>query len=390
MYSGYASCSRIGGGTGRNGGGEDLAQHPEAAPNSSNTAAVSLLRHLEALTFTFHRNGQQFSPVLVYAVPDSTMDNVFHPVAAADMGFEGIACVDDTARAALLALDVYERSRSRKALALARGWLTFVQYMQYPDGSFANFIRNAAGVRNASGPTSFRGGHAWSMRALWALARGYRVTRDRAYLKSFDACHLAPTPDNKVNAVLALAELELYRAHPTAERKNTILARCAHILQPEGAPFFRDRPDREVVQLWGYHQLHAVTDAAAVFEQPEMLRRCRTTVRHLVEPDVRDCFWHSYPDRCKDGVCAYDVAPMVQGLAAMYWATRAERYRTLALKAAAWFYGRNDARVVMYEPSVGRCRDGISGGVASENCGAESAIEAGFAELVRRDLVAPS
>jgi len=69
-----------------------------------------------------------------------------------------------------------------------------------------------------------------------------------------------------------------------------------------------------------------------------------------------------------------------------YRATGAKRYRQLALEGAAWFYGRNDARTTMYDPTTGRCRDGISKGIASLNCGAESAIEAGLAELERREL----
>ena len=77
----------------------------------------------------------------------------------------------------------------------------------------------------------------------------------------------------------------------------------------------------------------------------------------------------------------------VQGLAAMYRATDAKRYHQLALTAAAWFYGRNEARTAMYDPTTGRCRDGIQGGVASINAGAESSIEAGIAELERRDLL---
>jgi hypothetical protein len=70
----------------------------------------------------------------------------------------------------------------------------------------------------------------------------------------------------------------------------------------------------------------------------------------------------------------------------MYRATGAKRYRELALMGSAWFYGRNDARASLYDPSTGKCKDGIGNRIASENHGAESSIEAGFAELVRRDL----
>jgi hypothetical protein len=41
----------------------------------------------------------------------------------------------------------------------------------------------------------------------------------------------------------------------------------------------------------------------------------------------------------------------------------------------------------MYDPTTGMCRDGITHRIASLNCGAESSIEAGLAELERRSLL---
>lgn len=258
--------------------------------------------------------------------------------------------------------------------------------MQYPDGSFANFIRNAAGIRNASGPTSHRGGYWWSARALWALGAAYRITGEEAYLERFTRCHLEPIPDGKINAVFCLAELEVYRRDPSDELRRVILERCDGMMAMSD-PYFLDHPADPFVHLWGYHQLHAVAEAARVLDVPSMAQACRRSVTSLLEPDVRARFWYSYPDRKKDGVCAYTVAPIVQGLAEFYHLTGARKYADLALRGAAWFYGRNDARTRMYDSGTGRCRDGITAGVASTNCGAESSIEAGFAELTRRDLL---
>jgi uncharacterized protein YyaL (SSP411 family) len=345
------------------------------------------LDHLRALTFTFARDGDSISAVLVYAEPDRDSPDVYRVVAAADRGFEGIACVDDTSRAALLALRIYERTGSPTALEMARRWLGFVAYMQYADGSFANFIRNAAGVRNATGPTSHRGGYWWSARALRALAAAYRVTGRHEYLDRFHACHLDPLPDGKINGLLALAHMELYRAG-RPEAKDTALEHCRQMVETTGdAPYLLDHPDSELVHLWGYHQLAALAEAGKLFERPHFLSLCRRTITSLIEPDIQALLWHAFPTREKDGVTAYDVAPLVEGLAATHAATGARRYQDLALRAAAWFYGRNDARTAMYDPTTGRCRDGITKGVASRNTGAESAIEAGLAELVRRELM---
>jgi hypothetical protein len=355
-------------------------------PRRITRSDTGILSYLEALTYTFDHGGEDVSCVLTYAVPAIDQPGWYQCVIAADTGYEGIACVDDTARAALLALRVYERNHSRKALALAKDWLTFVEYMQYPDGSFANFIRNSAGMRNASGPTSVKGGYWWSVRAQWALACAFRITADVSYRQSYERCHLPPTPDGKINAIQALAELELYQAEPSDGLKSSILAHCEAILADQSNGYFLDHPGTQRVSLWGYHQLHAVAEAARALQHPALLRACRHTVTFLVEPDVKAMFWYSYPDREKNGVCAYAVAPIVQGLASLYRATDANRYRLLALRGAAWFYGRNDARTRMYDPATGMCRDGITDAVASDNYGAESSIEAGFSELERRDL----
>jgi hypothetical protein len=349
-----------------------------------------VLKYLEALTFDFQRDRESVSAVLIYSEPDPDEADMYRFVVAADSGYEGIACLDDTARAANLALAVYERNGSRKALALARRWLTFVTYMQYPDGDFANFIRNAAGVRNATGQTSVKGGYWWSVRALWALARAYRLTGDKSYLAHYQLCRLDPPADGKIRAVMALGELELFRVEPSEELKSSILEHCNFVASTAVSGYFKDQPSNEIVSMWGYHQLHAVAEAARVLAAPHLLATCRSTVRTLIAPDVGALLWHSYPSKQKTSVCAYDAAPIVQGLAAMYRATDAKKYRDLALHASAWFYGRNDARIAMYDPSTGRCRDGISDGIASRNCGAESSIEAGFAELERRYLLEAS
>jgi hypothetical protein len=334
----------------------------------------------------FERDSQQVSCVLIYAEPDPKAPNRYRAVVAEDTGFEGIACVDDTARAALLALQSHELTGSSTALTMARRWLSFVEYMQYPDGTFANFIRNTSGIRNATGPTSHRGGAWWTLRALWALTRAYRVTRDVKYLERYEACRVEPGADGKLRAVQALTELELYRISPTAALRRSILGHCDVIQASAPEGYFWDQPGTPLIHLWGYHQVHAMAEAARLLDEPVLLRDCRRTISALVVPCVRAKMWYSYPDRRKDGVCAYCVTPLVQGLAAMHRATGAKRYAQLGLRAAEWFYGRNDAGVVMYDGS-GRCRDGITHGVASGNYGAESSIEAGLTELERRSLM---
>jgi hypothetical protein len=313
-------------------------------------------------------------------------------ITAQESGFEGIACVDDAARAAILALHTHallaaqpqEQERAAVALGLAHDWLRFVTYMQEPDGRFINFIADAAGTKNRQGRTSSAGGPWWTSRALWALATASRATGDQRYMQHFLRGRLTPTSDLKVTAIQALALMELYQLRPEPRLRQCICALCDAIVA-SGPGYFRDRRGRGEVALWGYHQVQAVARAARLFARLDYVRACQETVRNLIVLVVAGGFYHVYPHQ-RDGQCAYSVATLVLGLEELYRVSGRSADRDLALECADWLTGHNAAHTVLYDPETGCCSDGIAGGRASSNCGAESAIEAGFIELARRRL----
>jgi hypothetical protein len=108
-------------------------------------------------------------------------------------------------------------------------------------------------------------------------------------------------------------------------------------------------------------------------------------VHSLVEPVVDDGFYETYPSR-REPQCAYCVSTLAVGLEELYRLTHAPSYRDLALACADWLDGNNPAGVALYDAGTGRCADGVTADKASPHCGAESAIEAGFMELVRCHL----
>jgi hypothetical protein len=350
-----------------------------------------VLAHLQALTWTFWARRREIAAISVYAEPHETpAGTVYRAVRAADRGDEGLACVDDAARAVVLALQLAEAGDTA-AIAWARRWLSFVEYMQLPDGRFANFIVDVNGRRNLHGPTSFPGGPWWTARALWALATTYRVLGNRRALRAYLRCPLSmsiPIHDYKVLGLLALSAMELLEAEipPSLATmlRQQVRAWCEQIIAGSGT-YLTDAPGRQQVALWGYHQLAALAKAARILARSDFLPPCVATVDSLIVPVIADGFYYAYPG-VKEHQCAYCVSTLVQGLAELFLTTGNVRYQELALNAAAWFYGANDAGIVMYDTATGRCFDGLTGPVVSENCGAESAIEAGLAEIVRRRL----
>jgi hypothetical protein len=351
-------------------------------------SAPPVLRHLAAMSESFEHESGAISYVRIYAIPSlkdvgtSSLDFM----RAAESGTEGIACIDDVARAALLACQIYEQQHVSSALRWARLWLNFVLYMQESDGHFINFILDRLGRKNRQGRTSFRGGQWWSSRALWALAAAWRLTGDRRYREAFDRGRLARTSALKVTAMQALALMEIYCAEPSTGLERRIRARCDRILAA-GPEHFVDHAGSPAIQPWGYHQLQAVARAGRLFSCVDYLAACERTVRHVVTPLIEANF-HAQEPWAHAPRCAYDISSLVLGLEELYVSTHRDMYREQALACAGWLYGRNDAGAALYDPATGRCADGLEESGASRNCGAESAIEGGFVELARRRLQA--
>lgn len=351
-----------------------------------------MIRHIRQLTRTIRVNGQRMAVVGVYMRRSGdgwTFDD------ADDTGYEGVACVDDVARAALLATLAYERTGDEKQADLAQRWLSFIHYMQLEDGRFTNFILDRAGRRNLDGRTSYPGGAWWTVRALGALAAAYRVFGDARALAALARCPL-PAPEYpeelKTRSVLALAGMEILRSDaPHALRalwRRRVRRWCDRLVDAAGqAAYVPDVAGEAGVGMWGYHQLHALASAATILREPRYLAVAERTAWNLARPVLAGRFYYTYPND-RTNQCAYCISPLVQGLTALYRATGVARYRTLALQAAEWFAGANDAGQAMYDVESGRCWDGLTAQVVSANCGAESAIEAGFADLERRWLLA--
>jgi hypothetical protein len=352
-----------------------------------------VFQHLTSLTWTFPIADREVAALAVYSEPAETPAGiVYRPFAAADSGPEGVACVDDVARAVILGLRAWEQEGSEQGCVLARRWLSFLPYMQGEDGRFTNFILDTAGHHNMTGQTSYPGGLWWTCRALWALGTAYRVLGDESALEQWLRCPLPARAetvrDAKVTGVLMLAALDVLRAEPPQplrRRFQQLLEGWADDLLGCMDGYLRDAPGKMQVGLWGYHQFPALAEAGAWLNRPDYLEACFQTVERLVEPTLAAGFFYAFPG-IKENQCAYCLTPMMQGLAALYRATGEAHYGKLALRAYSWFTGENDAETVMYDPQTGRCLDGITGGVASLNCGAESAIEAGLAYLERLRL----
>ncbi len=294
---------------------------------------------------------------------------------AAEQGFEGVACVDDAARAAVLYTTLWQRHHLPWARDAAVGLLAFVRAMQTGDGTFVNFILDWDGRKNLTTTTSMPGDGPWVARALHALACGVSAFGDANCAESFEKGLPwldRATPYLDVRAVCVLASVEYWRttrADDVAARGLTWAKEIADAARNNVLP---NEVGSAQNHLWGHLQEAALGDAGMALGRPDLVEAARRSAEAVLIPAVEKRF----PG---PRVLPFDVSCVVRDLDAVAAATGEFRYRRLASLARSWFDGRNTASAPVYDRAAGLVFDGIDDGRVSENSGAEANIEGALA-----------
>jgi multiple sugar transport system substrate-binding protein len=319
-------------------------------------------------------------------------------------GYEGIASLDDAARAAVVYLRAYDQTGDTLAHNEAIKLLAFVTAMEQGDGEFVNFV-DANGRLNLDAPSSRKSMSYWAARSLWAMGEAVRVlgpndsiqlatirpVLDRTVARlarEIDAGRLiGGSPTATAEALLGLLALE--RAQPSPSLAS-LAARTAVLLVPlssgdASTPPWGARTDAPGTEwhAWGARSTEALAIAAVVLNRPDFAVAARKEAdglwsRFLLAGQVASSVSPNGTAAWFPQI-AYGIGPIVEGYLALADATGDPRYAVFAGLAATWFTGANPARVAMYDARTGRTFDGIDGPSPiklNRNAGAESTIEA--------------
>lgn len=323
--------------------------------------------------------GPSARAIAVYAHPSASgleAPDVLRP--AGDEGVEGVACVDDAARAIVLYCKLWARRQDSSARASARDLLRFLAYMQDEDGRFANFILDWTGRKNLTGSTSFPGGAPWQARALHALAWGVAAFAGDEWEERFDRGlrWIDPAmPYMDVRAVCVLAALKHWQATGSPLSADCSLAWASEIAGVRDGDRLLNAAGVQSIHLWGHLQETALATAGRLLRHPELVETARASADSLLLPAVSRLSTLAY-------VLPFEVSCVVSGLTAVAQTTNDRRYATAAVQARSWFSGRNAAGNPVYDRRRGLVYDGIDEGRVSRNSGAESNIEGALAVLV--------
>lgn len=339
-----------------------------------------MLRQLARLTVPLDAAGDRACAIAVYA---DAADRTFP---AAERGFEGVACVDDAARALVLFSDVWSATRLPRIRDWTLGLLDFLLYMQLDDGRFVNFISDWSGERNENGATSFAGGGFWHGRGLRALARATVMFGDERARGGLERAlsHVRGARDvpADVRSIHVIAALELLRAGLFPDLQDDVATWCEEIAACRRDGVLMDNPDEIEPHLWAHQQEGVLADGGRFLGRDDLIAVARESALLYLAPHIDSGFDAPM-------VQPYGVASAVYSTERLRAITGERRFDDLWRMARAWFDGRNPARRAVYDRAEGRVYDGIDDGVVNVHSGAESNVVGGQALLDQVIRTAP-
>jgi glycosyltransferase involved in cell wall biosynthesis len=305
-------------------------------------------------------------------------------------------CVDDNARALLLACALNNPGEQRLSEVLTARFAAFVQHAWNPDTRrFRNFMGFNRTWLEDSGSEDSHG------RALWAL--GECARRDASPSRRRWAAALFAE---------ALPTVETFRS-PRAWA-FTLLgldAYCAAIPDDFHAGEIRHRLAESLMTIlasveapgWVWFEEGLTYDNARL-PQALMATGMATQTPSYVDAGLRSLRWLMTQQTTSGGHFrpigtagfgeqrqhprAFDQQPVeaTASIAACLTAWRAEgdvEWKTIAMRIFGWFLGSNDLSIALVDPHTGSCRDGLHPDRANENRGGESVLSylLGLAEI---------
>ena len=332
-------------------------------------------------------------PLAVSSLPELCLDHLLrmtddtgiiqhaaYSVPARSTGY----CVDDNARALIVAVRADRIHGGADTRVLVTRYLSYLHGSQQPDGSFRNFMSYERVLDSALASDDCTG------RAIWALGITASIAADHG-------CRL-------------LAREMLTRALPH-RASSDLAAPHKSCSASSGCSQSSPAPPKSVAcsMIWSRScstliaRMPRTTGAGSSRRLPTTTRSCRTRCWRRIRlpvsgsrcmtPASRSSFsrrsvskgtscelvgntgWHSSGgEKASADEQAIDATALVLAFSCAYAVTKDRHYLRRMREAFAWFLGANRLGVPLYDFATGGCHDGIGMSHVNKNQGAESTI----------------
>jgi len=294
-------------------------------------------------------------------------------------------CIDDNARALMLSLMVYQRYKSPEVLKLLTVYMSFIHYMQRPDGQFRNFLAYNLNFLDEIGSEDAFG------RTVWSLGMLIRHAPNSACREMGIEIFHAAVPHFRgltylrgiANTVVGVCNYLF--SFPTDEPMLELLSELSEKLL--GA--YRDQRTEdwkwfEPTMLYDNAILPlALLSAHEVTGDPALKETGLESLGFLAEICFPDGWFSPVGNRGwypKGGEVPRFDQQAIETMATVLAADQAFKISGAGLwqqrmhQCYRWFLGANDLHIPLFDHQTGGCCDGLEASGVNRNQGAESTL----------------
>ncbi len=294
-------------------------------------------------------------------------------------------CLDDNSRALLMVLMAYRQMKDKRALELSPVYLSYIHYLQNPDGTFRNFLSFSRNFLDEKGSEDSFG------RTIWALGYLLGNAPNDAYYQTGRLIFFNAVPNfEKLSSIRGIANTMIgisyyLKSNPSDDSMTEMLRRLANVLlkhyndnQTKGWNWFESllAYDNGILPLSLLH-------SAGILNDDIIKQTAIDSMDFLTEHTLKDNYlsvignekWYKKEgERSVFAQQPIDAMAMVLMYHQAFHLTENKEYLNKLYTSFLWFLGENDLRMSLYDFETKGCCDGFESYGVNRNQGAESSL----------------
>lgn len=294
-------------------------------------------------------------------------------------------CLDDNARALLMVLMANRQNKDQVAIELIPVYLSYIHYMQTPQGNFRNFMSFSRKFLDEQGSEDSFGRTIWALGYLIHRApnESYREFGKDLFHKSFSFFSALSHLRGIANTTIGLCYY--LRRYPDDEGIKANLDQLTNKIlnawennSSHQWPWFEEvlTYDNAILPLSLFHVAEAVENEKAkeVAQKSTEFLESITMEKGYLSLIGSNGWYAKGGERTFFDQQAIDTMATVRLFYQAYKVTRKHHYMEKMYSSYLWFLGDNELRMPLFDHETKGCCDGLQDAGINRNQGAESTL----------------
>lgn len=307
-------------------------------------------------------------------------------------------CIDDNARALLLAVWACKHHQTDVALPLLQVYLSFIHYMQTENGEFKNFMSYTKEALEERGSEDSFGRTIMALGFLINEAPSNLLSKTGSdiFTKAYPHIDQLVSIRSIANSIIGVCQY-IRHNYPDDLKRNLVIKLANKMVGMYEANQDTDwrwfEPiltyDNAILPLALLNAYEVTNDESYLSVALETMRFLESKVFHygVLSPIGNEGWLCKGKEAARFDQQGIDAMAMVLFYQQAFRVTRNKKYKSRMFQSFQWFLGTNDVALSLYDPTTGGCADGLHSEGINLNQGAESTLAYWISHLAVEETI---